>query len=564
MTLQSFINRNLIGIEKISKNDVVNFFVDFDKNILKVNSDKRIDLEWVKNYLTPFYNFSYIGDEHDLEVGLIISHTFFNQINDFIKNNLTEPSVGTENIKFSSSNLILLESREDYFIASQKISEGEFFLKNFIYFNSKTKKALLFCGEYKRETNYLLVRTIRSLLNLSSLLSGTLHLHASGVALDSDGIIFIGDKLQGKTTSWLVSCINGGMNYISNDHITIKKANKKITGVPTSVGIRVKTLNYFDIFSDYVENRKEPNYLFQESSQLNDKKVYFLVKELIKELGVKIKNNCNLKLMIFPVYKENISFAEAKKLKIDDVLSAIGEFIIDDPCEHMPLWRIFHKDALLKKRKEQLSCLKNFFSGIDIYQIRYNEKLFEEFPLEIKRILDYNDSNKKYLFRKAEKFIKQYHVSSLRKDGRPLNDHLYAVVKILEKNGFTDKYLLTLALLHDVLEESEATERIIMNNFGKKLYRDVYSLTIIKRHEEKFDSEMKRMKKKLIHASQEALMVKAADRLHNLDNMEKEAGRFKTEKISRYKKATKEILEDIIIPKVGNNKITDYILKECK
>lgn len=446
----------------------------------------------------------------------------------------------------------------DYLFFRQKISESNRDFTNFIFLNKVSKRLLILVNDYSHELDYQLVRNIRTIINLESIIRGDLHLHASAISLHQKAVIFLGDKFQGKTTAWLNLCHHPKVKYISNDHVIIKN-KARVFGVPTSIGIRQKTLTYFPKLKDYLYKNK-PKYIFQDSPSIDDKKIYFLVKELLNKINSSINSNSKAKLIIFPYYNPKINFVKTSLIDSDQL--DINELIITDPCEHAPYWNeIFHKKLNRRANRKRLLEFADKYK-IKIYRLEYNENLFLDFYEEICRLLGHE--NNTYIYHKAKKVAYHYLADCRRKDNRKMTLHLERIVKILKKADLNDKYLFTLAFLHDILEESDMDKKFLADNFGEKIKNDISSLTIYKIKNECFDEEMNRMSKKLLEASDDAILVKIADRLDNVEDMTTNSSYFKPYKIERYKLATKKILSEILIPRVGNNKISDklqHILK---
>jgi GTP pyrophosphokinase len=117
-------------------------------------------------------------------------------------------------------------------------------------------------------------------------------------------------------------------------------------------------------------------------------------------------------------------------------------------------------------------------------------------------------------FKKALKFAKKSHKGQFRRDGKPYYKHPLAVAKFLAKKGIKTYIMLTAALLHDVIEDTEHTYRDIRDEFGKEVADTVEVLTR-KEDETYYD---------FIHSIGEsgnlyALEIKIQDILHNMSDL---------------------------------------------
>ena len=105
-----------------------------------------------------------------------------------------------------------------------------------------------------------------------------------------------------------------------------------------------------------------------------------------------------------------------------------------------------------------------------------------------------------------------------RKTGEPAVTHLYAVRDILSAHGINDQTILDAALLHDVLEDTSLSEDYLELRFGAK----VISIIRILSKNAQFHTPFVKMKSTLdeiesvLRIHPEALVIKMADRLHNL------------------------------------------------
>lgn len=118
----------------------------------------------------------------------------------------------------------------------------------------------------------------------------------------------------------------------------------------------------------------------------------------------------------------------------------------------------------------------------------------------------------KQLFKRVLAFAKDKHYGQKDDDGIPYIYHPMQVFRILF-NVTSDVYILSAALLHDTLENTDTTYDELVKEFGLKVADLVNEVT----HEGKPDSKgyyFPRLK------SREAMMIKFADRLSNISRMD--------------------------------------------
>ncbi len=128
--------------------------------------------------------------------------------------------------------------------------------------------------------------------------------------------------------------------------------------------------------------------------------------------------------------------------------------------------------------------------------------------------------------RKAAEYMSEKHAGILRVSGEPYSQHPLRVALRIAEWGF-ESDVVTAALLHDVVEDTETTIDEIKEQFGKSVASMVDAVTKIQKvlddHEEKL-SKSERAKLSDIHMlhtmDDKSLFVKVADRIDNLSTIE--------------------------------------------
>jgi len=163
------------------------------------------------------------------------------------------------------------------------------------------------------------------------------------------------------------------------------------------------------------------------------------------------------------------------------------------------------------------------------YSIRLIAKLKS---LDTKNVLDFN------LINKAIYFAKKYHDGQLRKSGEPFYTHpLEVAYMISDYNLKTD--VITASILHDIIEDTEVTVRMIQNTFGQRIAEMVDRLTHDRPDGTKLSVE-DILNNSYQEKDREVLLIKLFDRLHNIQTL----GAISPEKV---KKITKETLNFFIV-----------------
>ncbi len=141
---------------------------------------------------------------------------------------------------------------------------------------------------------------------------------------------------------------------------------------------------------------------------------------------------------------------------------------------------------------------------------------------------------------RAYLFGAQAHEGQLRISGEPYIYHPIAVARILAQMHMDVKSIIA-SILHDVLEDTPATRKLIEREFGKDvvhLVDGVSKLTHIK-FKNKIEQQAENIQKVLLAMAQDirVIMIKLADRLHNMRTL----GSLRPDKRRRIAQETLEI-----------------------
>lgn len=135
------------------------------------------------------------------------------------------------------------------------------------------------------------------------------------------------------------------------------------------------------------------------------------------------------------------------------------------------------------------------------------------------------------------------HAGQQRDDGSPYVTHPLAVLGILMEHGIKDEDMLVAAVLHDCIEDCGITKHEIARDFGKDVGEIVAEVT-------------KDVNGRFNLRTDAGLILKAADRLHNIMQLESKAeGRYE------YYMETGAMIEEFG-PRL--RKICPALLKELK
>jgi len=176
----------------------------------------------------------------------------------------------------------------------------------------------------------------------------------------------------------------------------------------------------------------------------------------------------------------------------------------------------------------------------------------------IKRVKTYNKFLNPETLTKAYDFALKAHGKQKRDEGSPYIIHPIAVANILTELKL-DSATIATGLLHDTIEDTQATYENIKEQFGKEVADLVDGVTKISEFENQAisNSKAENFRKLILATSKDirVLLVKLADRLHNMRTI-----KFKIGEEKQIKKA-KETME-IYAPladRMGMNRIRDEL-----
>ena len=143
----------------------------------------------------------------------------------------------------------------------------------------------------------------------------------------------------------------------------------------------------------------------------------------------------------------------------------------------------------------------------------YSTRLIERL-----KSLDTEESLDFVLIDKAIYWAKKYHDGQFRKSGEPFYTHPLEVAYLVSEYNLTTNVIVT-AILHDVVEDSEATVGMILDAFSWRIAEMVNRLTRDRPDRSKLSVE-EILNNAYEKNDKEVLLVKVVDRLHNMQTID--------------------------------------------
>ena len=141
----------------------------------------------------------------------------------------------------------------------------------------------------------------------------------------------------------------------------------------------------------------------------------------------------------------------------------------------------------------------------------------------VERVRSYNPDTNEDLLNRAYVYAMKAHGAQTRASGDPYFSHPLEVAAILTDLKLDDATIVA-ALLHDTIEDTEATRAEIDHVFGHEIGALVEGLTKLKRLElvSREAKQAENLRKLLLAIADDVrvLLIKLADRLHNMRTLE--------------------------------------------
>jgi GTP pyrophosphokinase len=148
-------------------------------------------------------------------------------------------------------------------------------------------------------------------------------------------------------------------------------------------------------------------------------------------------------------------------------------------------------------------------------------------------ILENNPTANLERIRAAFDYAHNAHSKQLRKDGNPYIVHPLAAAEIVAEMGLDEEAIMA-ALLHDVVEDTNTTLEEISKRFGASVAAIVDGVTKLSRVQftSKEEQQVENLRKMLMAMAKDirVIIIKMADRLHNMRTMEYQSPEKQAEK----------------------------------
>ena len=181
------------------------------------------------------------------------------------------------------------------------------------------------------------------------------------------------------------------------------------------------------------------------------------------------------------------------------------------------------------------------------YSIRLIEKLKSS---DTKNILNFD------LINKAIYWAKKYHGNQKRKSGEPYYTHPLEVAYMISDHKLKTDVIVA-SILHDIIEDTEVTAGIILDNFSWRIAEMVYRLTRDRSDGIKLSVEQV-LQNAWFQNDKEVVLIKIVDRIHNISTVNYLS-------LEKQKEQVTETIKNFLIfaEELSLHEISDFLYKQC-
>ena len=188
---------------------------------------------------------------------------------------------------------------------------------------------------------------------------------------------------------------------------------------------------------------------------------------------------------------------------------------------------------------------------------QYSTRLIEKLQsLDTEEALDFD------LIDKAIYWAKKYHNEQFRKSGEPYYTHPLEVAYLVSEYKLTTNVIVT-AILHDIVEDTEVTVGMIVDEFGWRIAEMVDRLT-----RDRPDGSKLSVEEILDNAyekqDREVLLIKVIDRLHNMVTLDSLTGKKQKKQVEETLKNFLILIEELSLDKIGEAVYNKCFQLNCK
>ncbi|MGY1422624.1 hypothetical protein [Bacillus cereus] len=244
--------------------------------------------------------------------------------------------------------------------------------KRIMYINNK-KKLICIAQEEMEWQMLFCLRLVRNLTRWQEYENRSLFIHGGLLDINSMGVGIIGNKKAGKTSTILATLNYKGVNFSTNDDISVYYDNNQFVanGWPRSIGVRTDTLYTLKEFApQYLNHIEELEHPGNQPLDANPDMVYFHPHELARLNNGIVKEKLSLDFIVFPQFLDygDQRAPYIEKLNSDQIYLKLKENLQLAPDYHDTFLRKYFNVPSTEELEKNLMLISKVTPAISMYQ----------------------------------------------------------------------------------------------------------------------------------------------------------------------------------------------------
>ena len=209
-------------------------------------------------------------------------------------------------------------------------------------------------------------------------------LHASAAAHLDRGVVVIGDKFAGKTSTLLWLLASGGFDLVANDQVAWREVGQlwKITGFPIAAGVRAGTLACFPQLRGSCADLIDPGLRDEIDGSVStlrwsDRKISLPPQRLASHFSSQVRIDVDLAMVLVPRYDATASRAWLERVPRAEAAALLQRCSLDSLHSILPLQRFleFLEPSFSDTSREAIGRLSD---SVPVYGLVQNERTGDE------------------------------------------------------------------------------------------------------------------------------------------------------------------------------------------
>jgi len=328
MSITKFLKREL-DIEALQDETVLSYFND----VISARTNSKKVYERIAHELSPFiYSATAVSEALTTVFGVKKSLPL--EVFETFINSGKPVTIDTSLYKELQTGGKRIDSNNDFAILIDKT-------RSIVLFDRENNRVVV----HNQQSDVLaidVIRIIKSLIAINCERKGCIMLHASGIVFrETEGVLFLGDSRNGKTTILMEALSKFAADMLSCDTSILKLENDKLVarGWPSNFSVSIGTMYDYQSLHKFLPKEKR-NLSYVEAWDIYDKHVLD-TKEVIRSIGTKIQPECKIETMIALNFAPEVTTGITEVVERDTVARWLTKTYLGSRDPLYPNWHSF-------------------------------------------------------------------------------------------------------------------------------------------------------------------------------------------------------------------------------